>query len=310
VKIILKYLLSAICIVYVLWGVDFQTLASSFDILTVKAVLVAQGILLLCLIPLSFRLVFITHGESNLLTSFRAVVIGNATNTLLPAKLGEIAKIVVFKKSAGMSTAHATGAVFWERFADLSCLLLIGIITATMLDIPLVLLPLALIVGSIWVGLILLKYKPQWLHLIVNRLPGDKVRNFIRQTMSALSENMQLSYYAKLGTITIIIWALFVGYIFYLLSTGTNLNLTDGQIMTVIIASILGVTIPSAPAGIGVYETLVVGALAMAGVHKEQALAIALALHVIQILIPTLLGICFMSQTTFQTKDLQDELPQ
>ena len=193
-KNLLKYLLSAICIAYVLWGVDFKTLGNSFDILSIQAVLIAQSLLLLCLIPTTFRFVIITHGESGFFTSFKAVVIGNATNTILPAKLGEIAKIIVFKKSAGMSAAHATSAVFWERFADLSCLLLIGIITATMLDIPVVLLPLSLIVGGICTALVLLKYKPQWLHFFTDKIPGDKVQVFIRHTMAALSENMRLGY--------------------------------------------------------------------------------------------------------------------
>ena len=146
---ILRYLFSVACIAYVLWGIDFKTLLNSFTLLSVQSVLTTQAILLLCFIPLSFRFVLIARGESNFLTSFRAVGIGIATNTILPVKLGEIAKAVVLNKSTGMTMAHSMSAVFWERFADLNCLLLIGIITAAMLNMPLALLLLATVVGAL-----------------------------------------------------------------------------------------------------------------------------------------------------------------
>ena len=52
----------------------------------------------------------------------------------------------------------------------------------------------------------------------------------------------------------------------------------------------LGIAIPSAPAGLGVYEVAMVGAFSILGVHSSQALAIALVAHLIQISITGFVG--------------------
>jgi hypothetical protein len=52
----------------------------------------------------------------------------------------------------------------------------------------------------------------------------------------------------------------------------------------------LGIAIPSAPAGLGVYEVAMVGAFSILGVPASQALAVALVAHLIQISITGFVG--------------------
>jgi len=53
----------------------------------------------------------------------------------------------------------------------------------------------------------------------------------------------------------------------------------------------LGIALPSAPAGLGVYEGTMVAALAVFGFDQSGALSIALVLHFVQILITSIFGI-------------------
>ena len=53
----------------------------------------------------------------------------------------------------------------------------------------------------------------------------------------------------------------------------------------------LGIALPSAPAGLGVYEGTMVAALALFGINQNSALSIALILHFTQILITAVIGI-------------------
>lgn len=302
----MKYLLSAACIVYVLWGLDIGRLPGLLEHLSVFHVLAAQVILLGSLVPATFRLSHVADG-ARFKVSFRALLIGAAINVAFPAKMGEVAKLLVLKREEPMPLGQATGAVFWERFSDLNCLLAIGLATAAALDIPLVLFPMASTVILLWAGLAWLKLKPHHACNIIDRLPWQPLRDFLGNTVHALADSKGSPFYLKLTMLTAANWAIFVGFIFYLLTTTPGLDLTAGQTMTVVVAAILGVAIPAAPAGVGVYESLVVAALVLAGVAKEEALAMALTLHVLQTLVPALIGFSLMAGASYRPKDLRNE---
>jgi uncharacterized membrane protein YbhN (UPF0104 family) len=51
-----------------------------------------------------------------------------------------------------------------------------------------------------------------------------------------------------------------------------------------------GIALPSAPAGIGIYEVAMVGALSLLGVAIEQALAYAIVIHLIHIVVTGVIG--------------------
>lgn len=53
----------------------------------------------------------------------------------------------------------------------------------------------------------------------------------------------------------------------------------------------LGIALPSAPAGVGVYEGTMVAAFSVFGFSESGALSIALTLHVMQIVVTTIIGI-------------------
>ena len=302
---LLKYLLSAACIAYVLWGLDLSQLPGLLGHLSIAHVLIALSILLGSLIPAVLRLSLVADGVS-LKVSFKALLIGAAINAAFPAKMGEVAKLLVLKREGPMTTGEATGAVFWERFSDLNCLLAIGLATAAAMEMPLALFPMASIVAFLWAGLAWLKFKPHHACAIIRRIPWQNLRNFLNNTVKALSDKKERRFYLKLTFLTAANWTIFIGFIFYFLNTIPGQDLKTAQIMTVVMATILGVAIPSAPAGVGVYESLVVGSLLLTGMAKEEALAIAITLHVLQALVPALLGFSVMAGTSYRPKDLRN----
>ena len=52
----------------------------------------------------------------------------------------------------------------------------------------------------------------------------------------------------------------------------------------------MGIALPSAPAGLGVFEGALVGALAVLGVDQSKSFGMALVLHAIQIIATFILG--------------------
>ena len=303
---LLKYLLSAVCIAYVLWGLDLRQVPDLLRHMSAGHLLVAQCILLTSLVPTVLRLSLVAGGVRRMV-AFRAALICAAVNSAFPARMGELAKLMVLKREGPMPMGQATGAVFWERFADLNCLLAIGLTTAAALDVPLALLPIVSVVAVLWLGLAWLKLKPHHARAIIARLPWKGLREFLDHTMHGLASNRGTAFYLRLALLTLAYWAIFTAFFFYLLTTAPGLGLTAAQIMTVVVAAILGVAIPAAPSGLGVYESLVVGALVLAGVPKGEALALALILHIMQALPFALLGFTLMAGSPYRPRELRDD---
>jgi uncharacterized membrane protein YbhN (UPF0104 family) len=299
VKTLAKYLLSLTGLVYVLWGIDLAALVNSFTLFSPWVLIGTQALLLTSTLPTVARLRFLSHNEATPLVAAKAVFIGLATNNILPARLGEIAKAATLRSEAGIPMPRAMSMVFIERFADLNCLLLLGVLAVSMLGTPMMLLPVGTIVGLVWFCLLLLIIRPAWIHLLVRFLAGlmpwDPLGNFLRGTVEALQTALTLRTMLWIGIYSVLAWTLAIIGFAWFLGAGASLDLNRAQILTTILAGVLGIAIPSAPAGIGVYETLVVSVLMLAGVEKSQALAVALALHLLQILLPTVLGCAFMT---------------
>jgi len=307
-KRITPYIISALCIAYVLWDINFKSLAESFRTLHLWPLFLSQILVLTAYIPMIARIRSLSSGKLSYTKCMHASFICIAANTLLPARLGEGAKTIIISRNATLSFKQALGIVFWERFADINALLVLGLFATIQLNSQLALLPLLAVVIIIWTILFLLVLWPQLVKRLTSYLPWEDVKTFCRDLALVLTEKLRFKDMAPLSTYTLILWTL--GYIsfFLVISFGTNLELNSGEILIVFVASIVGLTIPSAPAGIGVYESFVVGALLLYGVPKEEGLAIAIVLHLLQMLIPTLIGLCFISQLSDSSLDLFKKL--
>jgi uncharacterized membrane protein YbhN (UPF0104 family) len=302
VKTLLKYLLSLACIAYVLWGIDYNVLVASFDQISMPVLVSAQFTLILSTLPTILRLRLLSGGRINLAVACKAVYIGYALNTLLPARLGEVAKAVTLRNEGGLPMSSATGVIFMERFADLNCLLLLGALTVAMMDIPMALLPVGCLVALLWIGLLFLAFRPHWLHAVVAILPWLRIKDFCIRTLESLHQIIAPRVLFLSALYSVAAWTLGLTSLYWVLAEGVNLSLSPGQMLSTILAGTLGIAIPAAPAAIGVYESLVVGALVLAGVNKARALAVALILHLLQMLAPMVIGLLFMANITIRPR--------
>ncbi|MGL1862825.1 MAG: flippase-like domain-containing protein [Pseudodesulfovibrio sp.] len=304
-KTVLKYSLSIACLVYVLWGIDIQNLLNSFHALSLHWLIVAQVIILVTFIPTGYRLIFLSGQRATLKTAIKATAMTVAGNTIFPARLGEIVKVIVLKQDAMIPTEQSLSIVFWERFADLNYLLCIGALVAIGAQLPLTLIPLLTIVAIAWSGLVCLRLRPQWIHALISIIPSERLHCLGTKTLTTLAGFLKGKLLLGLALYTVATWALFGLGIYVALTLGAGLHLTVTQVAIVFVAGVLGIAIPSAPAAIGVYETFVVSALTLCGVAQAQALAITLILHLMQTLLPTLLGLSFMPGFSFKSKEIQ-----
>jgi uncharacterized protein (TIRG00374 family) len=274
---------------YAVWGVDFATLWASLKQYDPGSLLLTQLYLLALFLPSTFRIMYLTQGRSRLRHAFASVVLCLGLNNILPAKLGELAKVFYLRRKSAIPMAQGLGIMFWERFFDLNALLLIGAGTVYFMQKDLILFPLLLGVGGIWVLLILYGLWPGVVEAMVRILPSERLRLLVRDTLANLRQGFSLRFFVVLGAFTLLAWVTYTSFVLLFFWMVAKFPLTLVQVLSVFVVSSLGMSLPSTPGSLGVYEAAVVLSLGWFGVGKEQALAAALALHMIQYL-PTTAG--------------------
>lgn len=286
----MRLALAAACMAYVFWGVDLGRLLTTlklFDPVLVAAMVAAT---LLSMVPMMFRLDLLSGHALGFGKSAQAILIGQGMNNILPAKLGELVKVFYIRSSTGLRRTRGLELVFWERFSDLNILLALAcfVLWATGRDVFLY--PLLAVVAGVWAGLLLLRSFPNLGPALIRMVPWQRVRSSLQVFHDEVSSRFRVSFFAGLAIYSLFFWLLaacVTGAGF--LAAGISLPLA--QWVTVFVVSALGMALPGAPGGLGVYEAAVVVPSMWFGVDKETALALAIVLRAVQYIPVTLVGI-------------------
>lgn len=300
-----RFGLAAACLAYALWGVDFHRLGQALAGFPAWAMsLYAATVLASALAP-GLRLRFLAGGRVSPAGGVRACLLGLGVNNVLPARLGEMAKAAYLCREAGLSLGQALEAVFWERFFDLSALLVLGVAVAALLGQGLLLYPLLAIVGGGWAFLALLRLRPAAAHACLRLVPGERLKLFAGEMLTLLEGRLRAGFLLRLAAWTALCWGVFilacaVGVVFI-----GGLPAKPVLILTVFAVTTLGFALPAAPGGMGVYEASAVLALGWFGVDREQAFALGLTLHMLQYIPVTLAGLWVLASSGLSLTDLR-----
>lgn len=222
----------------------------------------------------------------NLLTGANSTVLAQAGNTILPGRLGEVAKIGALRL-AGLPLGDTLRVIFLERLVDLNlCASLVLILLGQYMPSrwPLFVIPLALS----WAVLLVFLLHPDLLAGLMRslgqRLPWPRLRAWLDRALGALLRSTTGRQLSDLVAYSLLAQA------FYLLASGLviryacNVDLPWLPIFSATCAGMLSLAVPATPAGLGVYEAAMVWVLGLYGVNAERALVAALVTHAIQVL--------------------------
>ncbi|WP_051694184.1 lysylphosphatidylglycerol synthase transmembrane domain-containing protein [Desulfohalovibrio reitneri] len=296
--------LLGLCLWYLLHDADFSGVLralSEFDPLLVAA---GIGLQLFAMLPPSLRTRFLLHGRIGLALSYNATMFGMGMNNILPAKLGEISKACYLKTAASIPMARCLGSVFWERFGDLNALLLLGLLAILQYLRPGYVLALGGVVAFLWAMLAVNKIVPRAGRGIVGLLPLPRARRVALEILDHLRE-FTPSFLLRLGWHTLLTWAGILAVYAFVILHVAGLDISMGQLLVVLTLASLGFALPSSPGSLGVFEAAVVMGLGLSGVGKDQALASALLLRVVQFLPVTAWALALMGLTRISAQQIR-----
>lgn len=242
-------------------------------------------------------------------TVFHIQNIGYFLNNLLPFRLGDVARAVLIGNVPPLSISRGLSTMVAERVFDLAFIVLLFPFTlGGIASLPpavgsaVRLAGLAAFLGV--VVLILAANRPQLAlrtaEALLNRIPKLNPKSWIRRLEDLLSGLDSLTRFKDgiaLLLLSVIVWLpIIAGY--YVGLQAVNLDVTWQQAAFVVCIAAFGVTAPSSPGQVGVFEASVTLAVAgILGFPEAEAAAFAVLYHVINYAVMGVLGAIGISRT-------------
>lgn len=303
----LRFGISGLALWLALQGADLESILASLATISPWEMCTGMCYVLLTFAPAVFRLRMISGGKQPWPVFLRALVLGAGLNNILPARIGEFAKMLYLKRFAGIRFSRGMEIVFWERFSDLNGLLVLAFFGALSSQSWLAIQVLASGVLAVWGGIgVYLRWSPFWDRLL-GRLPGQDLWQLVQRILGHLRARLSAGFLLRLGVCSAAVLGMNFGITALVLQWIGGLGLSSAQLVAVFIISQLGLAVPSSPGSIGVYEASVVLPLAGFGVDRGRALALAVVLHAIQYIPATLGCVYIMARGGFSLREIRGQ---
>lgn len=226
-----------------------------------------------------------------------------ALNNVLPLRLGDVIRALVFPRSMGISKTTATSSLIVERLIDLMTLLVslaIGLYAISAIDISVKLKESAvtlatvggvvLIAGFLFSGII---------GRFFNRLSSSSGRlkvgglNKIYKTLGGLLHGFNMMSQPRLLLtmiiVSMIVWVGEAG-LFYFVLVGSGVDGSPFVALLVMAVATLSTLVPSSPGYVGTFHLAAFTAISLVGATTSQAASYAVIVHMALWLPTTLAG--------------------
>jgi uncharacterized protein (TIRG00374 family) len=241
--------------------------------------------------------------------AYRYICIGFLANNILPLRMGEAVRIGGIAKRSHISVASAAGGLVVERLMDLTMAALIGFIAIQLSPIPENIRLGIMVAGG---GL-----------LVVLTVLGFVFRSGVKETQSKrygrvirFIWNIFARFSAGFGglgspqniivtfCLAALVWSVAVGtVVLRLMAFDLEPSLPTALVLMAAIS--LGISVPSAPSGVGVFHWLAAQALIIMGLDEPLALSFAFFTHFFDYVSSSALGAVCMVLEGLRISDLR-----
>lgn len=263
------------------------------------------------------------------MASFHGMNAGYFLNNILPLRLGEFgrAALLVAHSKQKASFMEVFAGIVTERTLDvvIGLVLFIGglmLISSTIVPLWIMWLVLVLLIGIVVLAALGAKHKERvmaylWKRYGERKLASEKLLPWFESFLKGFEVFLQPK------RITMAIVLLFISWLFaifqvYLLQNELMPGAQWWWPFLVVPASTFIMALPSLPGGIGVYEVGFERAYALVGADANPAIAVALVMHIFQLVVPTILGVigvyalgenigALVSKANFAKKEVENE---
>lgn len=227
-------------------------------------------------------------------------------NTLLPVKLGIVARVALPVQMEGLNTGFVIGSIAIEKVVDTLFMLALLLALAPFVPLPLWLREsLAASVLLVFVGFLALasvrRIRAPLLSALARvetRFLGVQSKRLVTLVTGMLESIAQLTQRSAGSppneALAVLVWTLLMWFagilVNQMLLFALDISVDWSAAWFLLVVLQLGTRVPALPANLGVFHYLVILALGMYGVSASAALAYALLLHLIVFILPAVIG--------------------
>jgi uncharacterized membrane protein YbhN (UPF0104 family) len=257
--------------------------------------LVVQPIIVCCFVVLAMRHVLLVGAPRiRLGVAFRAIVLSQGLNLVLPARLSELLKATYLRDHASVPLSSGVSAVVLERTVDVLIVAALGALgvvqyfdRGNFASVP------ALGLGFALVILVLVR-SPDFVLRLVHAVPSERLAGFLERTFLHFSATAGTRAFWQALLLGGLAWGLSYINILVFLELAGSLPIGLSGALLVFVLTTLGGAIPALPGGLGTYEAAAVIALRALGYSFDEALVLSLAMHAAQLILPFVLAVLIM----------------
>lgn len=251
---------------------------------------------------------------------FGPMLSGFAVNNVLPARAGEIVRVMVFARRTRQPVASVFVTVALERIFDmLSILVFLSIGLLSLPDMPNWMRRSAMVIGAFaTVGVVgavvFLIWTAAFVRMVhwglaVVRVPvtlREKVDRLLETAAAGLASLKSPVTLLTIVVVSLLQWALNGGMMYLSLrSFGVDVPLSAAMVLLGVVA--LGVAVPASPGFFGVIQVCFTDTLQIFPVSRPAVLAASIYYHMSQYIPVTLLGLLWLSRSGFQLSEATTE---
>jgi len=290
-KNIVGYIITLICIVLIVKQINLKDVLDAVEHFQWLYLLIGVVSLAIGYTARIFRWSFMLRSAKAMTTWKQCVApfLGSITlNNVLPLRLGDVVRILIFPASMGISRTDATSSVVMERCIDLMTLLgalVVGVSLApgTHLPLPLAHLAtvLALVGGIAILGVFLFSGRLSQLFASWSQTSSGRFGQYLLVAGQLLRGLAAMSRPAPLFTVLVIsvfVWGGESG-LFYCILLGDGLTPSPAIGVIVMAIATLSTLIPSSPGYVGPFHLAAFTAITMLGGNTAQAGSYAILSH-------------------------------
>lgn len=262
----------------------------------------------------SFRWARVAGASVHFREAFTALLIGLFINNVLPARIGELARGYALSRKRNASFTYALSTVMADRFFDLTGLLLLTFAFFPKQQLPPqvskgLYLVLGLLVACI-IGILVFSRERFVGHLSSKLMKFEKsfLRKFAK-TILDVQENLKRITSPLLLLLFIAIsfgtWFL-MSLALYATTLALGVSIPFRYIPFVCALLNMGITVPSSPGYVGLYQFLLVYLLSLFGVPRHEGFATSILYHASWYIPYTVVGFVLLLREHVKIRDIQE----
>ena len=310
---VLGFVISVVLLYFSLRGVSFGEIARTFLTADYGLIFIPLLFVALSISGCAFRWSRVSGESVRFRDTFVSLLIGLFVNNVLPARIGEVARGYVLSKRTGLSLTYSLSTVLADRFFDLA-----GLLAITFLFLPKKSLPpdvsrailLLVLLLIICIAIMLVMSRRRYAGKIAEMLHNIKKPFFskIAHRLLEVQENLQRinSPFNLLIFVAISFFnwmSMSAALYFVTLALGVEVDFKYIPFVCALLN--MGLTVPTAPGYIGVYQFLLTNLLMIFAVPKAEAFSVSILFHATWYIPYNIVGAIFLVKEKLGLKELR-----